>query len=113
MDAIDIGGILVAIIAALGAWAAQRSAAKAASAGSRLDAEKEAYERARKMDVETIQRQSAEILELRKMLAAANDEIRRLKLRMTKLEDISPELEELLRQRLEEASHDDQKPEGL
>jgi len=61
--------ILVAIIAALSAYASQRAAAKASNLNttttSRVDMEKEAYDRARKFDIETIERQDAEIAELR------------------------------------------------
>lgn len=61
--------ILVAAIAALSAYASQRAAAKATNLNttttSRVDMEKEAYDRARKFDIETIERQDAEIAELR------------------------------------------------
>lgn len=61
--------ILVAVIAALSAYASQRAAAKASNLNttttSRVDMEKEAYDRARKFDIETIERQDAEIAELR------------------------------------------------
>jgi FtsZ-binding cell division protein ZapB len=68
----DVGGIItiiVAVIAAGSAYASQRAAARATtintSTTSRVDMEKEAYERARKFDIETIARQDAEIEELR------------------------------------------------
>lgn len=61
--------ITVVLITAVSAYASQRAAARASRMNtqttSRVDMEKEAYERARKFDVETIQRQDAEILELR------------------------------------------------
>ena len=71
--------ILVAVIAALSAYASQRAAAKATtlntSTTSRVDMEKEAYDRARKFDIETIERQDAEIAELRADKAALLREI--------------------------------------
>lgn len=69
MDAGSIVTIIVAIIAAASAIASQRAAARASTMNtnttSRVDMEKDAYERARKFDTETIERQDAEILELR------------------------------------------------
>lgn len=69
MDWGDAVTIFVAIVAAASAWASQRSAAKAStlnvSTTSRVEMEKEAYERARAFDIETIKRQDDEILELR------------------------------------------------
>lgn len=40
---------------------------------SRVDMEKEAYDRARKFDIETIERQDAELAELRRDLTEANE----------------------------------------
>lgn len=69
MDAGQIITLVVAIVAAGSAYASQRAAARAStmnvSTTSRVDMEKEAYERARRFDVETIARQDAEIEELR------------------------------------------------
>lgn len=68
-DGGDMITLAVAVIAALSAWASQRSASRASSLNvattSRVDMEKEAYDRARKFDIETIERQDAEIAELR------------------------------------------------
>jgi TolA-binding protein len=94
MNPIDIGGILVAIVAALGAWAAQRSAAKASAAGSRFEAEKEAYERARDFDTETINRLKEENQELRGEIKTLKDRIQALEMGKT--------LEDLLHDRLKE-----------
>ena len=127
MSPIDVGSIVVAIVAALGAVAAQRSASRAGQASTKVQAETNAYERARKMDVETIERQSQEIAELRRRnshleqhierLETDNDNLRRnlrtVERRLAKLEDISPALEALLRQRLEEADVLDQKQQDL
>ena len=77
MDPIDVGTIIVAIIAAFGAWVAQRVAVKANRMNNivsrRLEAEKGAYERARAFDIQTIDRQNAEVVRLR----TANQELRR------------------------------------
>lgn len=68
----DIASVAVAAIAALGMWASSRSAKKAmvqsTSISSKTDkeiAETEAYARARKLDIETIERQDREITEVR------------------------------------------------
>lgn len=98
MNLLDIGSIIIAVIAALGAWASQRAAANASKVGSRMDAEKEAYERARKFDMDTIKRQDEEIKELR-------DELDRLKQRLQLIEERTPismmGLEGILRDRIE------------
>lgn len=69
MDVGDVISVAVAFIAAAAAYASQRAAARASTLNtqttSRVDMEKDAYERARKFDTETIQRQDVEILELR------------------------------------------------
>lgn len=66
----DLVTLAVAAIAALSAYASQRAAARAStmntSTTSRVDMEKEAYDRARKFDIETITRQDAEIEDLRR-----------------------------------------------
>lgn len=71
-EALSLG---VAGIAALGAWASQRAASKATTVSTRMDAEKEAYERARQFDIETIQRQQEEIKQLRERLAVTEDKL--------------------------------------
>lgn len=100
LDPINIGGIVVAFIAAGGAWASQRAAAKAntfnAGMTARLEAEKEAYNRARQFDIETINRQHADIVDLREQLSQARE-------RIAVLERGRPSnLERMLRERLEE-----------
>lgn len=106
MSAIDVGAILVAIIAALGAWAAQRSAAKASAfnteTSGRLEAERNAYERARAFDVDTINRQSRELEELRSHNHKLETELARVKDRLRRLEALYPEWERLLNERLDE-----------
>lgn len=67
-------------IAALGAWAASRASSKASvvnnQTSSRTEMEKEAYDRARKFDTETIARQDAEIEEVRSTNRSLNDDLR-------------------------------------
>lgn len=69
MDGGDLATIIVALIAGLAGWAAQRAAAKASTSNvaltTRVDVEKDAYDRARQYDTETIRRQQDEIGELR------------------------------------------------
>lgn len=126
MDLIDLGAVLVAIIAAFGAWASQRSAAKASkfqtTFSSRMEAERGAYERARAFDTETILRQDTEIGILREANAAQDEEIQRLrdqnerlrrelavvKRRVTRLESVTPEWERLLNERTDEADDQEQ-----
>src|SRR5690349_14677924 len=76
-----IASILVAVVAALSARASQRAAAKASTNTSRLDMEREAYERAREYDTETIKRQAAEIEDLRSQLREQHSEIEDLQAR--------------------------------
>lgn len=69
MELTGVASVIVAFIAAASAYAAQRSASKASSkqveVHGRVDMEKEAYERARAFDTETIRRQDEELAELR------------------------------------------------
>jgi predicted nuclease with TOPRIM domain len=63
-----VSSIIISIIAALSGYLASRASAKASvknvATSSRVEMEKEAYERARKMDTQTIERQDAELAEL-------------------------------------------------
>lgn len=79
MDATNLVSLAVAIIAALSAYASRRASLKANEAAakeasraafetSRVDMEKNAYERARDFDTETIARQTKRIAELRREL---------------------------------------------
>lgn len=65
MDPASIGAVIVALIAALGAWASARSNSRAAMVNARAQAEVEAYSRARAMDDRTIKRQDEEIEEIK------------------------------------------------
>lgn len=96
----ELATVAVAVIAAGGAWASQRAAARASkvntSVAGRLEAEKEAYERARAFDIQTIERQDKEIKDLREQIVQARE-------RIAKLEAGRPSnLERMLRERLEE-----------
>lgn len=110
MSLIDLGGVFVAIIAALGAWASARSSARASrintEVSGRLEAEKGAYERARIFDTETIRRQDEEIAELRNDNDRLRRELAQVKRRLRRLEDISPDIERILREHIED--YDDQ-----
>ena len=100
IDPYSIGAILIALIAALGTWASHKSSAKASTINAKAAAEVEAYNRARKMDLETIQRQDAEIDDIRaengilkkrvREVELDNDELRedntKLRRRVTALE---------------------------
>lgn len=114
LNPIDLGGIAVAVIAAGGAYASQRAAARASNQNtavtSRLDAEKEAYERARQFDIDTINRQQEEIKQLRERLAVAEDKLRTLEThqRSSQTPISLLGLEGLLRDRAQEESSTDQ-----
>lgn len=90
MDATAIASIVVAFIAAASAYASQRAASRAstmnANTTSRVDMEREAYERARSFDTETIRRQDVEIEELRKEIAHLKKENNKLCARVQMLE---------------------------
>lgn len=114
MDAVNLATVIVAIIAAAGAWASQRAASKATRdntmVGGRVDMEKEAYNRARAFDTETISRQNVEIDDLRvknesldKQVQEIKNlhevEIRNLRARIARLErDTADNTEEILRE---------------
>jgi TolA-binding protein len=79
VEQISWSSVLIALIGIVSAWLSARAArnaakfsADASTANTRAQAETEAYNRARKMDIETIHRQDQEIAEL-------HDEIRQLK----------------------------------
>lgn len=106
MTPVDAGAVIVAIIAALGAWAAQRSATRASrfntETSGRLEAERNAYERARSFDVDTIARQGRELSELRDKNYRLETMLDHVKNRLKRLEDLYPEWERLLYERLNE-----------
>lgn len=115
MDPINIVGIVVALIAAFGAWASQRSASKAnitnTTVTSRMEMEKEAYERARAFDTETIRRQDAELVQLREDNKQLVKQIHTLEERLTRVESKTPvslsNLEDLLNDRIKQPDSTD------
>lgn len=90
MDPVNIATIFVALVAAFSAYASQRAAAKASTSNtttvSRVDMEKEAYDRARSYDTETIRRQDEEIKELRDDNARLHAEVKSLRERIARIE---------------------------
>lgn len=100
MDGGDYASIIAGIIAALSAWAVSRSAGKANKLAkeletqaaveqerirlegtketSRSQAEADAYERARSFDIATIERQTAEILQVRADNVHLNSDVKRV-----------------------------------
>lgn len=99
IDATNVVTLAVAIIAALSAFASQRSSAKAAKAAkietarielanSRVDMEKNAYERARAFDTETIARQNKRISELSREVRRLNALVLRLRTRIENVDHI-------------------------
>lgn len=86
MDATNVASLIVALIAAVTAIASQRSAARASTVNARTAAEEEAYNRARKMDIETIDRLIAENKELREREKELQEQVDILKWRISRLE---------------------------
>ena len=80
MNAGNWAAIIVAAISLLSAVFAGRAAAGASKYSTRAQAETEAYNRARKMDIETIERQDEEIEEIRKENKKLDARIKELKL---------------------------------
>lgn len=86
MDQISWSGVVVALIGVISAWLSARAArnaakfsADASTSNERTKAEADAYQRARKMDIETIERQDQEIRELHEEMRALKEENRALK----------------------------------
>lgn len=75
LDSGDIASMAVALIAAFGAWAAHKTSSKANVLNARTTAEEQAYVRARKFDLETIDRQDKEIDELRESNRLKEEEL--------------------------------------
>jgi predicted RNase H-like nuclease (RuvC/YqgF family) len=84
---------VVALIGVVSAWLSARAArnaakfsADASTANEKAKAETDAYHRARKMDIETIERQDAEIRELIDKVRHLEEENRALRTRVAILE---------------------------
>jgi peptidoglycan hydrolase CwlO-like protein len=92
MDGSDWALIVVALVTLAGAIFSARAVSKAAELNAnasvtsdKIQAETEAYQRARKMDVDTIEHQDREIDELRKENANLEARIRTLQTDLNKL----------------------------
>lgn len=81
--------VIVACVAAWGAWSSQRQVNKANEYSSRLDFEKEAYQRARSFDMDTITRQDEEITDLKNENNALREDVRKLRERIRRLEEVA------------------------
>jgi septal ring factor EnvC (AmiA/AmiB activator) len=86
MDGSNWATIIVAAVSVVSAYLAGRAAKTAAKhtsdasvMNSRTQAETEAYNRARKMDIETIERQKKDIEEIRQNNADLREKLRELK----------------------------------
>lgn len=91
--ATSLASIIVAVVAAYGAFSSQKQVSKAARYSSRLDFERDAYERARKFDTETITRQDMELEELKREISLLRKENKQLRDRVKKLEATTFHLE--------------------
>jgi predicted RNase H-like nuclease (RuvC/YqgF family) len=78
--------LVVAGVAALSAFASQRSASKASTLNTRTLAEEEAFTRARSFDLETIKRLEQENKELREREKELEEQVEILKWRIGRLE---------------------------
>lgn len=102
MDGGNWAAIIVAVLALLSAGYTARQASKASTTSVRTQAETEAYNRARKMDTETIEKQEKKIEKLETrvqhleeqndMLEQDND---RLRNRINRLENIEKRLKDM------------------
>lgn len=87
MEPTNWATIIVAAIALISAILSGRAAAGAAKYSSKAQAETEAYNRARKMDIETIERQGKELEEIHAENAEMQKKIRELKIDNEKLHE--------------------------
>lgn len=88
--ALPLASVFAASVAALSAYASSRAAASSTTKNTTTTVEakrlEQAYERARKFDIETIQRQDTEIETLRDSEAELSAQVVALRLRVTNLE---------------------------
>lgn len=108
-DASDIVTLLVALISLWAARSAQKQSAKsvteqknaekeAATITSRSEAETEAYIRARKMDVDTIERQDKELEDLNAKYDNLDSKYQQVLIENHRLQERVAELEKLVRE---------------
>lgn len=93
MDQFNWGSVVIAAIGIISAWLAGRQARKAAQSSAdasmanvRAQAETEAYNRARAMDIQTIQRQDEDILDLVEQIKELKADNKSLRKRVAVLE---------------------------
>lgn len=102
MDSTNIAGLVVSVIATFVGYMSARSASKATTRNTELTArfsmEDKAYERARKFDTDTIERQDKEIEELRAVNQKFEIEVHELKEANRKLGDVQATNEALNRE---------------
>lgn len=95
-NGVGIASIIISVITALGVWLSARESRKATTtnttASGRVEMEKEAYERARALDVQTIERQERRILELEEEARETEIEFKQLHHANANLEDRSDRL---------------------
>lgn len=98
MNSVGIVSIVISVVAALGAWLSARESRKAnttnTTVSGRVEMEKEAYERARTYDKDTIERQNKEIRELREELEDTEIELRQLHHANAQLDERNERLED-------------------
>jgi TolA-binding protein len=109
MEKLGIASVIISAITALGVWLSARESRKATTtnttSSSRVEMEKEAYERARALDVQTIERQERRINELEEEADETEIELTQLHTANANLEDRSDRLASENRQ-LREALHE-------
>lgn len=90
MNAIDISAIIIAIIALGSSWVTARTSSKATTinneTNARVEMEKEAYNRARDFDINTIERQNEQIEKLQRENRELKETVRVLTERLNRLE---------------------------
>lgn len=90
MNAIDISAIAIAIIALGSSWVTARTSSKATTinneTNARVEMEKEAYNRARDFDINTIERQNEQIEKLQRENRELKETVRVLTERLNRLE---------------------------
>jgi predicted RNase H-like nuclease (RuvC/YqgF family) len=86
VDAANVASLVVAGVAALSAFASQRSASKASTLNTRTQVEEEAYTRARAFDLETIRQLKEENKELRQREKELEEQVEILKWRVSRME---------------------------
>jgi TolA-binding protein len=96
MEKLGIASVIISAITALGVWLSARESRKATTtnttASSRTEMEKEAYERARALDVATIERQAQRLRELEEEADETEMELKQLHTANANLEDRSDRL---------------------